>query len=348
MDQSLLLYRILSGRLPVELAGERFLIYGPNASTRLNAEMVYNKYLRDYSWDSWSDEDIFDILVINDLWDENKEETLTRLQEKVKELKIDIYNYRYQTDLRNKARVEIGEARSIIDKLLAERSQYYSYSAKGSAAIQKHKYLVGTCLFRESGEKVFAGEAEFWADDNTFLDDALAQYYANQITDVEFRKLARSDEWAAIFNSGQQIFPGAAVDLTDDQKNLLGWSRFYQNIRQYSPCPAESVITDDDSIDGWYALRAKDGEQAQAEADGDNLIKNEKIRNCQEVYLPVNTEEDAKKVYAMNSDYVNANRKKRILFARAKGRPVSELEMPDTKQELMMAVTRKIMERNRQ
>jgi len=132
------------------------------------------------------------------------------------------------------------------------------------------------------------------------------------------------------------LFGIAAVDMTDEQRNLVSWSGLYENIQQHPNCPSDEVLEDDDLLDGWMIEQRKERERShnQKQADG---ITNEKIRNADEVFLMADTDDDARKIDELNDERAKHIKRQRFKVLKEKG-TVNELDMPDTRQELIRQV----------
>jgi hypothetical protein len=87
-------------------------------------------------------------------------------------------------------------------------------------------------------------------------------------------------------------------------------------------------MEDDDMFDGWMIVQRKKRDAQRASKQGDD-IRNEKIRNSDEVYLMADTADDAKKVARLNDDVAAAIRAQRLAHLRNR-KEVAEMEMPDT------------------
>jgi len=114
----------------------------------------------------------------------------------------------------------------------------------------------------------------------------------------------------------------------------------YDNIYQHPKSPAEEIIADDDMLDGWVIVQRREREGDVNRAAGE-AVGNEKIRGSEEVYVPADTADDAKKVLSMNDGFAKATIKQRFALLRKRGE-VAELEMPDTAMRLRMETTRKL------
>jgi hypothetical protein len=96
-----------------------------------------------------------------------------------------------------------------------------------------------------------------------------------RLDESDIRSVSRSYEWFSLYNAGFKfnILSLEAVDL-------INWSKRYENVRQHPECPEDSVIDDDDLLDGWTTYMSNKTEDNDP-ADG------------KEVFVPINDESGA-------------------------------------------------------
>jgi DNA-binding GntR family transcriptional regulator len=121
--------------------------------------------------------------------------------------------------------------------------------------------------------------------------------------------------------------------LSVDQKNLLVWSRMYDNIQESMECPSDKVIEDDDALDGWFIEQRRKNEREKAIAVVEDSIQNDKIKNSQEVIVFTDNKTDANTVHEMNSPNAKVIKQERKQVVKEKGSAV-DLDFADQKMKL--------------
>jgi len=335
-NQDYVLARIIAGSLEYQ----DYFIKSPTRFQKMRAEKVFKKLFNEFSlYNSYNDEELFDFIIFNNLWDEEKEERLNNLVKEIEDLKVSLYELRFQSEKRKIERVKLKQSQELFQNLFHEKNLFNYSTATGAATIGKNRFLIGLSLYYENGKPFFNNEQEFWQNDDDILDNVIEFYQKNQINETDYRFLARSSSWQSIWGCAsnlQDLFGAPSVDLTEEQIHLVSWSKLYDNVRAHQECPPKEIINDDDILDGWLISQRRAREYAQDKAAADSLIKNDKIRNSDEIYIPCNTLEDAKKVHKMNSPMAEAIRKRRMKLVAEKGM-VQERDMPDVQQKLMLA-----------
>lgn len=98
------------------------------------------------------------------------------------------------------------------------------------------------------------------------------------LPEPSIRALARSSFWKAIWSNrgfGFDLFTKRKnTDLTINQRNLLTWSRIYDNVQESLECPTDDVINDDDMLDGWFILQKEKREKEQRKQEAESLLNN--------------------------------------------------------------------------
>jgi hypothetical protein len=139
--------------------------------------------------------------------------------------------------------------------------------------------------------------------------------YSSQIIDEDkIRELSRKDPWTNIWNCAKSeigVFGIPASSLSDEQRMIISWSRIYDSIHESPDCPADEVMQDDDLLDGWLIFQHKKREKEKKE----QYANNKAAQKGDEVYLFADNQQDAEKIYAMNtgdSKAIIKNRQKQI------------------------------------
>jgi hypothetical protein len=339
IQRETLVSRIISGRTPIRLRGRRYLVAPPGRRDRAYGHEVYREELEKGLQEGlWDEEGLKLFLVQRGLWTESDEKALGAAPRDVETLKVNLFEARFRSEERAKVRKALGKVRSELGRLLAKRHSHDDKGAEYHATLMRVRYWVGCGLRTWSGKRVFRHEG-FWQDTDGLLDEAVGAVALARPDDSELRDLARTDPWRGLWNARRaeaSLFGVPAVDLTDEQRGLVSWSLLYDGARECPDCPPDDVFNDDDEFDGWLIKRKREGGKESA----DELIKNEKIRNSQSVFVVADTMEDAKRVDRLNDPAARQMKRDRLNLIRSKGE-VSELEMPDTRVRLQTMVAEK-------
>jgi hypothetical protein len=336
-ERGLLVARIVSGTVRVRLrvAGREqpFLLKTPDRQTRYEAEEVYAEALEEARFAGlYEDDDLLQLLYHQGLWDDEKQQLLQGLPEDIEKLKVGLFDSAYRSLERQKAREALAVAKAKLAELQAERHAYDHLTPAGAAGMARLRFLATTMLCKLDGSRVLPSEAL------PLVDAALAAYLSTRLSEAVYRELARTDPWRTLWSArhaGEGVFGVPAADLSEEQKTLLSWTGMYDSVHEHPQAPSPDVIADDDMLDGWFIKQKRERDKALRQQKADGVLTNEKIRNSQEVFLVVDSDEDAADVDALNDEHARAIKQQRLAHLARQGK-VEEHEMPDTRLNLAM------------
>ena len=100
--------------------------------------------------------------------------------------------------------------------------------------------------------------------------------------------------------------------------------------------PGESVIEDDDLVDGWLIKQRREKETADGQKGAENLFS-DKVANSGEIFIVTgNEEDDVDRVNKLNDPISVQAKKSRFNVLKKEGGAVDEADLPDVRQDLKM------------
>lgn len=342
-ERDLLIARICSGSIRVKVRGEVYTIKRPTPEQLyVGQEVFFDYFSAAQEAGLYSDSELLGWLFKSGFWDMKRNALLESLPKEIDQFKVALFRSQFKSKQIEVIRKALATAKAKLAELNSQRFEYDYLSCSGVASLARSKYLIGASTYH-NGKPAFD---DVWSGDSEKLDEIMLECSRKRIVESQYREVARTDPWRSIWGPHKiesSLFGVPAAEYTEEQRHLVGWSIHYDNIYQHPNCPTDDVINDDDTLDGW-AIEQKRLRDAQiAGGVGEELIKNEKIRNSQEVYLFADTHDDARKIDALNSDAAISTKKKRFQ-ALAKHGTLSELEMPDTSRRLRMEVMKRLQD----
>lgn len=342
MDFDLLIARIIAGCFRFTSEGRRYLVRQPGRLRRYKAQQVYQEALQEALADElYSDDEIDAMLRVNGLWDDERERNLKTLNEDLEKLKVSLFKSFFKSRDRDALRKAIGVARSEIGSLLTQKNLYSPMGATGFAQVARTRYLIGSGLYDDKGKRVWRGD-DFYKGNDSLLDEAVTAFSEAQIGDSQIRAICRSDQWRSVWNCKDvcsDVFGRPAVDLTEEQRQLLSWSQLYDSVSEHPNPPDEAIIRDDDAFDGWMILQRKERERQRRESTAEATLDGMKLPQSGEIFLVAETDEDLEKIESLNDPQAAAIKRERLAYLAKKGQ-VEEQHMPDSKREIMMMAQR--------
>jgi len=325
-ERELLVFRIRSGVYRIPMSGFTIKIYTPTIEDELEACDVYQKsYYEALNDDIMTEEDCFEWMIENDLWSYQEDKDIETYKEEMKNLKVNIYKKFNNARLRESARAYLRAAESALTSLASKKNIYQANTCEGIAQLDRSLFLLGRCSF--VGTEQLDLES---VNSNTLLN----KYYSLVLNEAESRELARNDPWRSIWalreTGTYNLFSNKDRELSMDQKNLLVWSRMYDNIQESMDCPSDKIIEDDDALDGWFVEQKRKQDKERIVDQVEASITNDKIKNSQEILLFADNETDAKNVDELNSVNAKMIKKERKDVLKQKGSAV-DLDFADQK-----------------
>ena len=109
----------------------------------------------------------------------------------------------------------------------------------------------------------------------------------------------------------------------------------YDNVYESMDCPSDSVIDDNDALDGWFIVQRRKREQQVKEAGMDD-ITGANMGNANEIFVMT---DDAKSVYELNDPISKGIVKSRSKQVEEEGQ-VKYQDFGDVKREIQMQAAR--------
>lgn len=292
------LYRILRGRLKLRLDGLTLYIYEPTADLIEDSLDAYDKaYKEAYFNNVPIKEELINTLLENNLWSPLDDKEAESLEDKIEDMKVEIFNKFYDKRFVNSSKINIRQIEDRITKLKYKKMCLDHTSCEGSASISRQLWLLNKTTFYEDRK------AYDWKHIN--IQNVFDYYMENLIKQEDIRYVSRTEPWRGMWSVGKkaasQIFERHVTDLTKDQKTLAHYSIMYDNIYEHPESPNEKIIEDDDAIDGWMIKMKRENDKQKKQKEVDALTSNPKIANAQEVFVMARDQQNAEEIYNLNN-----------------------------------------------
>jgi len=317
-----LIYRLLSGNLYIE---KKYILRSSDIETLQLAAEIYEELLFSESLSEYR----FDMIALTGIPDfENK---LTIMNERQDSLKIEMYEQYLNVEILSKLRKQLDAVKKGINTLYSKWHRFDHLTPEGIAALTQTQFIVSRTLYSINGIRVFGND--FDNLNYTQLDDIISEIYSNDIPETEMRDIARSDLWRSYWNIDKgQLFGKPAILLNNEQRRIIAYSKMYDAAYESSDCPSDTVIEDDDLLDGWFLRMKREREKDKGTKEVDKLLSRHK--NDQEVFFPASDGNAAKKIDDLNTPLVKKQKQQRAEIIKQRGQ-VSELEFPDIQIDLL-------------
>jgi hypothetical protein len=271
------------------------------------------------------------------IWSLAKETQYNDLHTEICDLKESLVDLQFKSETRAQTITAIKTLEQTLKSLSKEKNSLVVNTIEYIASIEKYKFFV-SILTRDIMGKLIWPTYEYFLQHssdklvNKIINDV---YFSDKITEAVVRELARTDPWKTIWmcgNKSSTIFNGPSGEWTDFQKALATWSIIYDNSMECSEPPDDDIVQNDYMFDGWLLKQVK---KRKGEAKPPQGIDT----NAQEIGIPVESVEDAKRVYNMNSGASKKVLRQRSQAIVSKGL-TDIMDLPDVKQKYQMELNK--------
>jgi len=221
--------------------------------------------------------------------------------------------------------------RKRVNDLQNTKQSYYTQTLEGYAESIKYEYIVINSVYKGK-KRVFAkfGSLQNSYDHFSAIVNEINQY---TISTPLYRSIARSDYWRSFWTIDKtNVFKGPVTLWTEEQRTLAGYSAMYDSIYEHPEHPIDSVINDDDMLDGWMIMQRREREKTKQQ---DTIVKsNSKLGKAQEVFVFTDNADAAREVMDMNSAEANLAIAQRS-YSIDKTGSIAQGSLPDVQKELL-------------
>lgn len=326
------LLRIISGKLIFKYRGEEYTLKSPSIDIRYKASLLYNNIINEEKYNEWIRFDNLDrFMQYLEVWNNEMSDFLKKSDSRLEDLKVGLYNNRFNSKMTTKNRNQLSYLRNKISELHNIKQSYYTQTLEGYAESIKYEYIIINTLYRGK-KKVFE---KFGAVQNSYNDftDIVNEINKHSISTSFYRKIARSDLWRSYWGIDKNnIFDGTVSSWTEEQRMLSGYSSMYDSVYSHPEKPPDSVIEDDDMLDGWMIAQRREIEKTKQQ---ESMIKSSpKLGKAQEVFIFTDSAEGAKEVIGMNSPeaLLTMNQRSNTIN---KNNSIDHTMLPDVQKELL-------------
>lgn len=312
--------------MKTKVGKEIFYVAQATPEQRAEAHEIYLEMMQRTRFDEMlTDEQMCQQLLDNNLWTAEQQKALDDGPKVLEQLKVQLYqaHQKFRSKHVRLIRKQLDKTRKGLNKLYNMRHQNDVGTCEGLAEIAKVEHLV------------YCGASNVptnprLLDNSDELKKVVAQFLAARVPEIVVREIARTEPWRGIWSVGKaegSVLGTPAIMVTEDQKTLVVWSRIYDSVYESMDCPGETIINDDDMLDGWLTVQHRKREAERKKKEGETHAS--KVGNAQEVFIPAETIEDAQRIDALNSQQAKLLKAQRSKALEEKG-VLPEQYMPDS------------------
>tara|TARA_R110000824_G_scaffold136793_2_gene300539 strand:+ start:16091 stop:17122 length:1032 start_codon:yes stop_codon:yes gene_type:complete len=328
-EREFFIYRVINGFLRCGAGcGETFNIFESDSKQKyVLSELYVNSYRKALQLGCYEEDEILDLLLEYDLWDEQKETKLKGLPKQIDDMKVRMLENAFKSKTREGIRHHVRLAQQQIQDLAQQKHFYYQYTCEGYADYCVLSYFVETSCFDEQNKI---------CDWNIHsLDKFVSLYQQDFLSDDAIREISKTNEWSriwAVSRDASLLFDRQPHEFTSNQISLILWSKTYDSCQESTECPPEKVIDDNDLFDGWLIKQRRKRETDTKQDFGKSSVN---LPDSDEVFIPVETESDREEVDNMNDPLVRSIKRQRFKQIEEQG-SVQHGDLSDVRRDIQM------------
>jgi len=312
----ILLYRIICGYYHVEYNNEKLKIIYPSIEIKYQAEQLYFSILDDHKFDTewYSDLDLKMFLEKNQIWNNEKENSLKNQQLLLEKAKIDLYKDFTNNDLKKRHKKLISSLFTVINNLSIEKESFNYLTLPFFASTIKHEYILMNTVYNHCDQLFLSHNSDY----RTMQEISLL-VLKKQINMNMLRKIARSDIWKSYYYDNS-MYPNGSLNTNDDYRNLINLTKMYESIKQHPECPTEEVIADDDALDGRFLVQKQKSTKEKQKNQVLDRVRGNKIKDAKELFVITQDTQETDQIFGLNDPKTMRDIKTSIDIAKQKGK----------------------------
>ena len=294
-EKEYFLSKILLGYKIVEYRDLVLHIHPPDIRQNFLAQKVFKETLEEALLSGvFTRKEMLNFMIEQGVWSEDSEDLLKSNLKLMEDAKVGIYENFAIAGKREVYRVDLRDLEEIQKRLYATKHQNDHADCEGIARFARWNWLIENTTTYEDGALYDFSELD--------VSHVLRLSGQDELETSDYREIARFNDWQVMWNNSgsnpERVFNRPATQLTEAQKELVSWTRLYDNIGEATEPPPDEVVNDDDALDGWLISTRRKREKLLKQQKLDGLT--DKHQGADEVMLVANTREEVEEVYGLN------------------------------------------------
>lgn len=326
------IYRIIAGKLFFLFNNKTYTLLPPKPAIKYKANLLYDSILNDEKYNEWIRAENLDrYMTYLEVWNNDMSMFMEKSDKQLEDLKVSLFTNRLNSKMTTRTRSQIANLRKRIMDLQLIRQTYYAHTLEGYAESIKYEYIITNTLY--VGKKRAFGKFGSLQTSHQEFTSVVSEINNHSLNTAHYRQIARSDLWRSFWSIDKtNIFVGPVSLWTEEQRTLAGYSAMYDSVYEHPEKPNDSVINDDDMLDGWMITQRRAIEKSKQQ---ESMLKtNSKLNKAQEVFIFTDSTEGIKEVMSMNSDEANLAIAQRA-NALNNNKSIDHARLPDVQKELL-------------
>ena len=318
-ERESLVYRIVTGETQLSIGQNIYTIKATTAHLRFKAAELYKQTKKQNRFNPWlTDKDCIRLLIQNNLCSADIDNNLKIISKEIDNLKVRLFDTITNAVEHKKIRERLKKVKVKQEEMVTTRHMYDHLTLAGFAEMVKRQFLIFSTTY--------CGSKKLWDNpkdvDFIVLERLTSAVLQNTVGVDKLREIARTDPWRNYWNLQKDNIFGhtSVVELTDEQKTLLLFSKMYDSAYENPDCPTDDIIGDDDLFDGWMISQRRQNEKGRKTKQINKKLG--KLRDSDEVFIVAKNADEVKAIHDMNDMEGQIIKAKRKAVLKQKGKAV--------------------------
>ena len=342
-ERATVVEKLLSGVIFFRYDSKVYKIVNPTKEVRALGDFLANEASNDLNFSQLMTKEQLKIALNNKgIWTYEEEGKLKESEKTIEEIQISIYKNFFNSKGKASLKRRLEGLRKAISKANEKKSSLDNVTLEAYFDFIKDRFIIGMSLYDINDNKIYNAE-EFFNQDSLMLDKSYDAWLSQYSIISTLREVSRTNPWKSYWDSckNNDVFGLATSDLNIFQRNVVLFSKMYDNARQSPEVPPDEVFEDDDAFDGWMAVQRKEAEKNRAKNNADKITG----QKGDEIFM-VTSKDDRDKVYDLNDYSERMSIKKKLTEVRsAGGEEIREAQLSDVKMRLQKELAEMVTNR---
>lgn len=326
-----IVYRLMSNTTYISIGDKEYVLKNPTIDDLYASSRLYSQALRDNKYNEWlTNKKCQNILESIGLWNDQNQNNLEQVEKRLEDYKVDLYEASlFKTSKIDRIKKQLVGLKKSIDNMYQIKHSLDSNTIEGYAHVISQQYLITRSAYNADGRRVFGGDIFMNGDTkDAMITSFINKFAENRLSIGVVRGLVRTEPWRGYWGIGKpNPFDCKISELNDDQRACILYAKMYDNIFESPDCPSETVINDDDMLDGWMIKQRREREKDKETQEAENVIGGNH-GNADSIFVPVANKEEAQKINSLNNTHAQMIKKQRENIIKQR-KEVREGQFPD-------------------
>jgi len=287
--------RLLAGYMKMDFNKVVLYVHPPTVDINYESQEIFKQSFDEaFMSNVFTRKELYDYRIENNLWSKAEESEIRKLDKRIDNLKLDLYNNYINPVKREVYRKILKEEEDKKLELFIKQHSYDHVDCEGLGTYARLNWLIQNTTKLKDGSLYDFEEID--------VATVMQRWQNDLLKDAQSREIARTEPWKSNWSCSKQLnvlFRATSpAELTPEQKTVLAYSQMYDNINEASETPTDAIIEDDDALDGWLIKQRRASEKRRKETSSEDILSQHS--GADEVYIYSEGKEEAEAIYDLN------------------------------------------------